>query len=265
MDVKQAERKLDYLERHLNAVDQGRASSGPGGSGGPGSGGNSYNLAPKGPSGPYSYDLASKHSYSLKPSAKKASGSTLEDLKKEAQVKFGLDDDLARFTRIERIKKFAQTHIDAAKKASLPGFKQALDNVLNMGKAAVPYALAYEGAAKAIKLAPSVASGLSAALGNPGGSQSVIGELDKLRSSIQFIESYITSIASATSKTYQTAEAVAYVTGRVPNIGLTFQYERKAELYEDQLNKRLGNFKTDNLAASVGASIAEMTRQGLNK
>jgi len=241
LDTRQAERKLDELERKADRTAKAEArGTAPG-----------YGRSPSG--------RVTGQSNSI------SGGTTLVSLKEQKDIASGLFDDVTKLQRIERMRKFARIHMQEATKAnSITG---KIGNAANVIKdAAAPIlatGAAYLAASTALKAAPVVATGAAALAGVTP--KALLDQLDFVRSRVQYLESFVTSLISGFSKTHEVAEAQAYITGEIPNLGLVYQYQRKSELYEDQLNKRLGNFKSDNLAGAVGRSLHEMMKQGMNK
>ena len=95
--------------------------------------------------------------------------------------------------------------------------------------------------------------------------KAVQGQLDNLKNSVNYVESYVKSVVTGATKTYDMATAMARVNGRLPNIQIGYGIYREAEMQEDMLKKKFEHFKQMEVATGVGNSMAEMFRGGLNR
>lgn len=90
-------------------------------------------------------------------------------------------------------------------------------------------------------------------------------QLNNLRNSFNYIESYVKSIVTGATKTYDMSVALARVNGRLPNIITGFGVYREAEMQEDMLKKKFQYFQDREFNQALGASMAELFKDGVNR
>lgn len=90
-------------------------------------------------------------------------------------------------------------------------------------------------------------------------------QLENLRNSFAYLESYVKSIATGATRTYDMATATARVTGKVPNLQISYGIYREAEMQEDMLTKKFTEFKDKEVAQAVGISMADLFKNGINR
>lgn len=90
-------------------------------------------------------------------------------------------------------------------------------------------------------------------------------ELENLRSTVSYLESYIKSAITGIGKTYDMATAMARVNGKLPNIQIGYGIYKEADMEEDLLNKKFEEFKQLEVANAVGVSMSELFKNGMNK
>jgi len=95
--------------------------------------------------------------------------------------------------------------------------------------------------------------------------KAVQAQLDNLKNSFNYIESYVKSAITGVGKTYDMATAMARVNGKVPNIQIGYGIYKDADMQEDMLRKKFEHFKSMEVATAVGNSMAEMFKGGLNR
>ncbi len=114
-------------------------------------------------------------------------------------------------------------------------------------------------------MAASVGKGLAGLPDNSPLTKSIDIQLENLRNSVAYLESYVKSIVTGVGKTYEMSTAMARVNGRVPNIQLGYGIYREAEMEEDMLRKKFDEFKDKEVAQAVGISITDLFKNGINK
>lgn len=114
-------------------------------------------------------------------------------------------------------------------------------------------------------LALEVGKGLAGLPSDSPLTKSVEIQLENLRNSFSYLESYVKSIVTGIGKTYEMDVAVARVTGRVPNITLGYGIYREAAMQEDMLEKKFTEFKDKEVAHAVGRSMEDLFKNGINK
>jgi hypothetical protein len=123
--------------------------------------------------------------------------------------------------------------------------------------------IGYEAAKVAMATPNALAIGLAS---NPITSDwSITRQIESLRNSVTYIESYVKTALDAVHKTMDMSTAMARVNGKVPNITIGYGIYRQAELQEDQLKRKMDEFKQKEVAAAVGESMREIFKGGINK
>lgn len=187
-------------------------------------------------------------------------------------VQKGLLSDFQRLMRLDRMRKFGAARIEQ---------EAAGRSVSGMMEGTLAKAVG-EGLPGALKAAGGIYAGvrtvaLNAPLALEAGRAfvglsakdpnfiAVSQQLENLRNSVNYMESYIKSAVTGLGKTYDMATAMARVNGKVPNIVVGYGIYKEADMQEDMLHKKFEAFKSQEVAEAVGTSMSEMFREGWNK
>lgn len=187
-------------------------------------------------------------------------------------VQKGLASDFQRLMRLDRLRKFGAARIgqEAASRSVSGVVEGALAKAVGEG---LPGALKaaggiYAGVRTVALNAPLALEAGRAFVGLSAKDPNFIAvsqQLENLRNSVSYMESYIKSAVTGLGKTYDIATAMARVRGKVPNVQIGYGIYKEADMQEDMLSKKFEEFRAKEVAEAVGVSMSEMFKGGWNK
>lgn len=187
-------------------------------------------------------------------------------------VQKGLLSDFQRLMRLDRLRKFGAARIgqEAASRSVSGVVEGALAKAVGEG---LPGALKaaggiYAGVRTVALNAPLALEAGRAFVGLSAKDPNFIAvskQLENLRNSVSYMESYVKSAVTGIGKTYDMATAMARVHGKVPNVQIGYGIYKEADMQEDMLNKKFEEFRAKEVAEAVGVSMSEMFKGGWNR
>lgn len=187
-------------------------------------------------------------------------------------IQKGLLSDFQRLMRLDRMRKFGAMRIkeDAESRSISGAMEGTLAKAVGEGlPAALKVAGGLYAGVRAVALnAPMALEAGRAFVGLSSKDPNFIAvsqQLENLRNSVSYMESYVKSAITGLGKTYDMATAMARVNGKVPNIVVGYGIYKEADMQEDMLKKKFDEFKAKEVAEAVGVSMSEMFREGWNK
>lgn len=194
-------------------------------------------------------------------------GGTTGRLSRGQNVAQGLYQDIIRYMKIDRMRKFGQLHVQqAAQDASLAGRAGA-----GLSKAVgsdLPGALSlagvvYAGVSALGHSTPYAMEALSQA-GVPI-PDAVMNVLNDFKNVINNLESRISNIVKAPKEALDMWAGGARITGQLPDFVYYWNQAYDVGVAEDDLNKKFDHFKRMEVAAAIGKGVGEVFQKSFDR
>jgi hypothetical protein len=183
-----------------------------------------------------------------------------------------LYNDLLKQIKVDRMRTSSQVRLEQARQANTVSGKlnTAIEGAVGDGlgaglKFAGSLYAAISATSKAAPIVLEAGRALAGLSPNDPNFKAVAQQLENLRNSVTYLESYVKSAVTGIGKTYDMATAISRVHGKVPNLSVGYGIYKEADMQEDMLNKKFSEFKAKEVANAVGVSISEMFEGGLNR